>query len=116
MRARPRALLRFGTLGLVVAWLTVVIAGIAPRVLAADTVTAVSSDHAGAVALARAMVQDPETLTDASFVAVPPAGTPNGTSTGLLSFPTDGSTFGILTTGDATLADDPNDDDSHRHV
>ena len=58
LRAKPKALVRFGTLGLVVAWLTVVIAGIAPRVLAADTVTAVTSDHAGAVALAQAMVQD----------------------------------------------------------
>ena len=80
--------------------------------LAADTVTAVSSDHEGALALAQAMVQDSDTLVDASFVAVPPSGTPNGTSTGLASFPTSGDTFGILTTGDATFADDPNDSDS----
>ena len=51
----------------------------------------------------------PATLTGAGFDAVPAAGTPNGTANAPLSFfPRDGSTFGIITSGDVSLADDPN--------
>lgn len=47
--------------------------------------------------------------TTASFVTVPPDGTPNGVGNSpLAGFPTEGSTFGILTTGDVNFADDAN--------
>jgi hypothetical protein len=74
----------------------------------AITVTPVSSDGAGATALAKTIVADQSTLTSASFASVPPSGTPNGTADSLSFFPTNGSSFGILTSGDVSLADDPN--------
>jgi hypothetical protein len=53
----------------------------------------------GALAIAQAIAAPSTTITGASFVASP-AKTPNGTSTTpLAEFPTDGSSFGILTTG-----------------
>ena len=68
----------------------------------------VSNTSAGARALAAAMVADPATLVDARFAAVPAAGTPHGVADHLSFFPTAGPSFGILTTGDAGLADDEN--------
>lgn len=48
-----------------------------------------------------------------AFVTTPPSGTPNAVSdTALASFPRDGSTYAILTSGDAQLADDPNNSGS----
>jgi uncharacterized repeat protein (TIGR01451 family) len=59
--------------------------------------------------LAQAIEHTAGTITGASFVALPPNGTPHGTATGPLDgFPTDGTTFTILTNGDAALADQPN--------
>jgi len=53
----------------------------------------------GALAIAQAIAAPSTTITGASFVAVPP-GTPDGTSTMPMGeFPTRGSSFGILTTG-----------------
>ena len=72
------------------------------------TVTTVTNNAAGAAALAAAVIRDPSSLNAASFESVPTSGTPNGTSIALDNLPTDGSTFGILTSGDASLADDPN--------
>jgi uncharacterized repeat protein (TIGR01451 family) len=44
-----------------------------------------------------------------AFVTVPPSGTPNGIAdVTLTTFPTDGATYGIMTSGNAQLADDPN--------
>src|SRR6266545_1506080 len=58
----------------------------------------------------------PSAITGASFVAKPPSGTPDAVvdtnhspPTALASFPTDGASYAIITTGDANLADDPND-------
>jgi uncharacterized repeat protein (TIGR01451 family) len=59
--------------------------------------------------LAQAIAQSPGSVTGASFVALPPIGTPHGTEDMPLDgFPTDGATFAILTTGNAALADQPN--------
>jgi hypothetical protein len=63
--------------------------------------------HRGA-ALAGAMVADSSHLTSASFVAIPPFGTPNAVADRLSFLPTAGPNFAILSTGDATIADDPN--------
>ncbi len=61
-----------------------------------------------ASAIAGAITVDPTVVTGASFVSKPPSGTPDAVSTTPLeSFPTDGSSYGILTTGDATLASQP---------
>ncbi|HMC37138.1 MAG TPA: choice-of-anchor L domain-containing protein [Actinomycetota bacterium] len=66
---------------------------------------ALADDQALATSLANAVASDPSQVTAASFVAKPPNGTPDavGMST-LASFPTDGTSYGILTTGDASLA------------
>ncbi|HUF52407.1 MAG TPA: choice-of-anchor L domain-containing protein [Dehalococcoidia bacterium] len=61
--------------------------------------------------LASAMLDPSCGFVNATYVTVPPEGTPNGVYTGELTvFPTRGSTFGILTTGSFAVADDPNDE------
>jgi uncharacterized repeat protein (TIGR01451 family)/uncharacterized repeat protein (TIGR02543 family) len=63
--------------------------------------------------LAAAIAHTPSEVTGASFVTEPPEGTPyDVVPTALTSFPTDGSTYAILTSGDATLADTPNNSES----
>ena len=63
--------------------------------------------------LARAMAQDPAVVTAASFTAIPPTGTPNALmSTALAGFPVDGAAYALLTTGDASLASQPNNSGS----
>ncbi len=62
-----------------------------------------------AAGLAAAIARTPGQVTGASLVTEPPRGTPyDVVPTALTSFPTDGSTYSILTSGDATLADTPN--------
>ena len=59
------------------------------------------------------MLQSSGTLSAASFVALPPSGTPNAVSTtSLAGFPTAGPSYTIMTSGDAALADQPNDSGS----
>ena len=70
---------------------------------------------ATALQLAQAMAFDPSQITGASFVAKPPAGTPVGvadTSTSLSGFPLHGTTYSILTSGDANLAPTANSSNS----
>ncbi len=60
-------------------------------------------------AIAAAITQGSASVTGATFVTAPPSNVPYLVSqTPLASFPTHGSTYGILTTGDATLAPRPN--------
>jgi Bacterial Ig domain/PKD domain len=80
--------------------------------ITASTVTPVSSDNTGAAAVAAAMMANPAAVTGASFAAVPPINQPNGTSTALGAMPTNGSTFGLLTSGQASFADDANTSES----
>ncbi|TML11040.1 MAG: DUF11 domain-containing protein, partial [Actinobacteria bacterium] len=62
-----------------------------------------------ALDLANAITQTPGIVAGASFVAQPPEGLPHDVqTTSLGGFPTDASTYAILTSGDATLADTPN--------
>jgi hypothetical protein len=74
----------------------------------------VTNDSAGAATLAAALSANPALVTGASFESpAPPGVTPNAVETTPLGgFPTNGSTFAILTTGDAQLADDANLSDS----
>jgi len=61
-----------------------------------------------ALQIAQSIASDTVTVTGASFVAVPPNNFPNGVYTSPLSgFPVDGSTFGILTSGDVNSVDEP---------
>jgi uncharacterized repeat protein (TIGR01451 family) len=63
---------------------------------------------AGAATMASAIASDPTIVTGASWVAHPGDG-PNAIATAPLGgFPTDGPTFGIMTTGNAQFADGPN--------
>jgi uncharacterized repeat protein (TIGR01451 family) len=67
------------------------------------TPTSTSSD------IATAIESLPALVTGSAFVTVPPSGTPNAVSdTALTGFPTDGATYGIMTSGNPTLADDAN--------
>ena len=62
---------------------------------------------ATALQIAQAMFTDPTLVTGAAFVAKPPVGTPDAVAdsgSALAGFPTNGNTYGMLTTGDANLA------------
>jgi hypothetical protein len=62
-----------------------------------------------AMPLARAIVRDQRIVRNAIFSAVPPSSKPTGVSTTRLAgFPRRGKSFAILSTGNATLADDEN--------
>ena len=63
-----------------------------------------------ATPLARAMARERSLVRRAVFSAVPPASKPAAVSTTKLAgFPRRGKSFAILSTGNATYADDPND-------
>jgi pimeloyl-ACP methyl ester carboxylesterase len=79
-----------------------------PAGRAAEAIVPVPSTNAGATTLANAMVARANTLASARFVTVPPSGTPNGVASTLSFFPSQGSDFGIMTSGDVRIADDPN--------
>lgn len=98
--ARPRAVV---TLSWVVV-LAVIVTLLESPAAQAATVTTVPRDDTGARMLAEEMVVDQGTLVDASFVHVPPSGSPHGTADRLSFFPTAGDRFAILTTGDARFA------------
>jgi uncharacterized repeat protein (TIGR01451 family) len=67
------------------------------------TPTATAGDLAAAIAF------DPSVVSGAAFVAVPSTGTPNAVSTtALAGFPTASASYAILTSGNATLADNAN--------
>jgi hypothetical protein len=84
---------------------------LAPPAMAAITTTRTSST------IASAIVADTSTISGSSFQTIAPTGDlgeePNAVSTTALGgFATNGSDYGILSTGDATLADDANGSDS----
>ncbi len=63
-----------------------------------------------ATPIARAITRDPTLVRRAVFSALPPSSKPAAVSTTKLAgFPTHGSSFGMLSTGNARKADDPND-------
>jgi len=85
-------------------------------ILAAPALAAITPTRSSS-SIASAIVADPSTISGSSFVAIPPSGPqaeePNAASTKQLGgFATHGSSYGILTTGDAALADQPNDSTS----
>lgn len=89
------------------------LAGLANAPVAhAATIVPVASDGTGALALASAITSDPALVTGASFVSVPPTGSPHAVADALDDFPTNGEGFAILTTGLAAFADDPDSSES----
>src|ERR1700716_3114166 len=72
-----------------------------PRGVSAANIVAVPSTPAGALQLGQTIVADPSVLSSAAFITAPPSGTPNGIGSGLGVFPTHGSSFAILTSGNA---------------
>lgn len=72
----------------------------------AGSITPVSESHAGATQLARAMMADPHQLLSGRYAALPPDNHPNAVSTEpLAGFPRHGTSYAIMTSGCATLAD-----------
>ncbi|MGH2673436.1 MAG: choice-of-anchor L domain-containing protein, partial [Actinomycetota bacterium] len=77
-----------------------------PDVAGAASITPTSDAAAIATALTRGA--NDGLVTNAAFVARPPSGNPTATSdVPLADFPSDGSTYAILSTGDATQAGNP---------
>ncbi len=67
-------------------------------------------ENPSATPLAKAMAGDPSIVRRAVFSALPPSAKPAAVSTTKLAgFPRSGDSFAILSTGNARLADDPND-------
>lgn len=81
----------------------------AAGVTAIAAIVPVAHDAAGALSLAHALATDPAVVTGASFQTVPVNGTPHAVADApLSSFPTNGGTFAVLTSGNAQYADDAN--------
>ena len=89
-------------------FLTMLAAVFAATITAFAAIVPVTNDNAGAANLAAAIAADPAVITGASFDTVT-GGTPHAVADEpLSSFPTNGGTFAILTSGNAAFADDPN--------
>jgi hypothetical protein len=77
------------------------VGAIAPEAAGA-AVTPAANDDAGALAISQALASPQANITGASWSSIT-GGTPNGTSdSALADFPTDGSSFGILTSGNVS--------------
>jgi hypothetical protein len=88
-------------------WLATAV--LAAAVLGASGAGAAITPTASANDLAAAVGSDPSVVTGASFVTLPPGGSADAVATTpLAGFPTDGSSYAILSTGDATAAANPN--------
>ncbi len=86
-----------------------VVAALAFAAPAGATITAVPNTNAGALSAIQAAAGPGFTVAtdNAFFVPRAPMNSPVGIATALPGFPRDGKTFLILSTGDATAADDP---------
>jgi hypothetical protein len=71
-------------------------------------ITTVTNDPTGAGQVAATIASPSANVVAADFTMNYPSAPANGYSDGLNVFPTNGPTFGILTSGDVQLADDPN--------
>src|SRR5688500_8611971 len=90
--------------------LSATLAVVATLVLVAAPALASITPASTATELATAMSSASAGVTTGSYEVVPGSGTPNGTAdSALTTFPTDGTTFAILTSGNVALADDPNE-------
>ncbi len=63
--------------------------------------------------VARAIARHPRLVRSARWVKLPPNGNPAAIATSkLVGFPRNGRSYGVLSSGDATLLDDPNDSEA----
>jgi hypothetical protein len=107
-RGKPGARRMVSTVCVAAATLTLI--GLATPANAATSIN--TSASAAEIAQAMDGTGSDGVVTSAAFEEIPPEGTPNAVVTSdppLASFPTDGQSFGLMTTGNAALADDPND-------
>ncbi len=96
--------MRAGRRSLVTAALTTALASVGAAPAVADI-----TPTRDAMALARAIADDPTLPVGAEFTVLPPNGNPAAVSTTALGeFPTSGASYGVLSTGDATVAAGPN--------
>jgi hypothetical protein len=83
-------------------------AALAASVVAAAAAAAITPSTSAAD-FAAAIASDPSVVSGASFLTLPPGGVADAVSTtSVAGFPTDGSSYAILTNGDATAAANPN--------
>src|SRR5688572_13642803 len=76
--------------------------------VAQAAITPVDETPLGATTIAEAMEATPGIVVAALFQTAPPLNNPNGIADApLTQFPTNGTTFGILTSGEVTNVDDP---------
>jgi uncharacterized repeat protein (TIGR01451 family) len=93
--------------GLAAALMVAGVGAIAPEAAGA-AVTPATGDNAGALAISQALASPQANITGASWSSITASGTPNGTSDGALAdFPTDGSSFGVLTSGNVSSVPNP---------
>ena len=90
---------------------SVAVLGVGWLMAAAPAMAAIhpeTNSPVGATNIATQIVATPGILVGASFTAFPPLGTPNGWEDApLTQFPTHGTTFGILTSGNVSNVDNP---------
>jgi hypothetical protein len=84
-------------------------AGVAAAIVAVSGAGAAITPTTSAPDLATAITSNPSFVAYASFVTIPPGGGADAVSTtALAGFPTDGASYAILSTGDASAAANPN--------
>lgn len=96
-------------------WLSPLLVVLLSSVLTVPPVEAAVTPATSASELANAIAPGPGLVTGASYVTVPGSGTSNAVADNapaLAAFPRHGGTFAILTSGNASLADDPNNSSS----
>jgi len=92
-------------------WPGMLVSAVALASIAPATAGAAITPTRNAPDIAAAIADGPNapSVTGASFATIPPNGNPTAVSdSALTSFPLAGASYGVLTSGDATLADDPN--------
>jgi hypothetical protein len=97
----------------------VLVLGLALVTALVATVTSASADVTAtrsAKKVARAIAQKPKAVRTARWVKLPPRGQPAAISTSkLVGFPRAGKSYGVLSTGDATMLDDVNEVEDLSH-
>lgn len=89
---------------------------LAGAVLVPSVADAAVSSTRSATKVAKAIASKPSFVRSASWVTLSPRGRPAAVSTSkLVGFPRSGNSYGVLSTGDATALDDPNDENDLSH-
>ena len=95
---------------------TIFPAVLAGAVLVPSVADAAVTSTRSATKIAKAIASKPSFVRSASWVTLSPRGRPAAVSTSkLVGFPRSGNSYGVLSTGDATAIDDPNDENDLSH-